>query len=198
MSEQNAPKRLSLWQRIPGRRIFISAFIIVHLYIMTVWGLPASEFRTILCKPIQAYTSFMGLWHAWNMFSPEPLATNFHVQAEVHFQNGNVRYWDCPRMEDLVMWERFQKERHRKWQERVRQDISAVMWPDTARQIARMLDTPRNHPTRVILIRYWEDIPAPAVRPDVNKFEDYQPIPDFYPMNSKYHFFSYDVKPEDL
>src|SRR5262245_33332305 len=97
------------------KRALISVFILFHLYIMAIWGLPGSTFRYFFSQPIEKYVIETGLWHSWDMFSPDPLAINFNVKAEILYQNGLFRIWTFPRMEKLGYWARFQKERYRKW-----------------------------------------------------------------------------------
>src|SRR5207253_2523469 len=115
------------------KRVLISAFILFHFYIMAIWGMPGSTFRYFLSRPITTYVLDIGLWHSWDMFSPDPLAINFNLEAEILYQNGQVKTWTFPRMEKLGYWERFQKERYRKWRERVRLDMFSMIWDDTAR-----------------------------------------------------------------
>src|SRR5262249_43162511 len=146
------------------------------LYIMATWGLPGSTFRYYFVKPIGTYVIKSGLWHSWDMFSPDPLSINFNLKAEISYQNGAVRTWTFPRMEKLGYWERFHKERYRKWRERVRMDIYSVVWDDTARYIARLNDTPTNHPVQVTLIREWQPILVPVPVPGKSTLREYQPM----------------------
>src|SRR5688572_25624170 len=187
-------------EKIPGKwkRRLISAFILFHLYIMAIWGLPGSTFRYIFTQPIADYVIESGLWHSWDMFSPDPLSLNFNVEALIDYQNGETRIWTFPRMERLGYWDRFQKERYRKWRERDRLDAFANVWDDTSRYIARLNDTPTNHPVRVPLVRHWVPIPAPVMRSGKSSFRNYQPMigePNFL---FNYRFKYYDVKPGDL
>jgi hypothetical protein len=172
-------------------RAGINAFIALHLYIMVFWGMPGSHFRNTFARPVENYVIKLGLWHSWDMFSPDPLAVNFNVEAHIYFQEGTIRIWEFPRMDKLGMWERYQKERFRKWRERVRQDIYGSVWDDTARYVARLHNNPGNPPKRVVLVRHWGPIPPPLPG-------DYQPIPGEYEMKLNFRFAFYDVKPGDL
>jgi hypothetical protein len=180
------------------KRVLISVFILFHLYIMAAWGLPGSTFRFILCEPINDYVIYTGLWHSWDMFSPDPLAVNFNVTAQIVYQNGASKTWTFPRMEKLGYWERFQKERYRKWRERVRLDAYAGVWDDTARYIARLNDTPTNHPVMITLTREWQPIPTPVMLSGRTKFRDYQPMIGEPNYLFNYRFKFYEVKPGDL
>lgn len=183
--------------RARSRVRLLSLFILLHLYAMVFWGLPRSNFRSLAVSPVEGYVSTIGLWHSWDMFSPDPLAVVVHVQARIRFQDGSSTTWHFPRMEELGLWERFQKERYRKLRERLRLDAYANGWDDLARHVARLHDTPHNRPVQVILTRLWEPIPPPTRtggRPD-----DYQPRPARPgPLTNQYDFHRYTVRPEDL
>ena len=181
----------------------ISIFILVHIYIMAAWGLPGSSFRTGLVQPVQDYVIQTGLWHSWDMFSPDPLSVNFRVEAEITYADGSKGIWEFPRMEEFGMWQRFQKERYRKWRERVRQDAFGTVWTDTTRYIARLHNNPTNPPKRIALIRRWEPITPPymllnTTNMAASKMRDYQPMPKEWPMRFNYRFKEYEVSPEDL
>ena len=181
------------------KRAFINAFVILHLYIIFFWGMPGSNLRSLAIVPVQSYVLKTGLWHSWDMFSPDPLAVNFNLEAHITFQDGSIRIWEFPRMEQLGFWERYQKERYRKWRERVRQDIYSMVWPDTARFIARLNNHGTNPPVKVVLVRHWGPIPPPVPEsPGRPKARDYQPMPEGFEMNNNFRFAYYDVKPEDL
>ena len=188
----------------PWVRRVLTAFILVHVYIMVTWGLPGSRFRSNAIRPVDDYVIYSGLWHSWDMFSPEPLSVNFHVEAEVTFADGSKKVWEFPSMEKLGIWEKFQKERYRKWRERVRQDAYNMIWPYTARYIARLHNNPTNPPVQVALIRHWENIRPPLMLANTNrpgtppKLRDYQPLPNEWPKRHKYRFHQYQVKAEDL
>ena len=71
-----------------------------------------------------------------------------------------------------------------------------MVWDDTARYIARLNDTPTNHPVQVTLVRHWEPIPMPLKEKD--RVRQYQPMIGEPKFPFSYRFKFYDVKPEDL
>lgn len=187
----------------PWVRRGISIFILVHIYIIAMWGLPGSRFRSSVIRPVADYVIETGLWHSWDMFSPDPLSVNFHLEAEITFEDGSRTIWEFPSMEKLGLWERFQKERYRKWRERVRQDAYGAIWTDTTRYIARLHNNPTNPPAKVVLIRHWEQIRPPLMvanpeNPAKPKYKDYQPMPKAWPKRFSYRFKEYEVPEEDL
>lgn len=174
------------------RRLFISVFIFFHLMIMALWGLPGSNFRTRMVRWMEGYIIHSGLWHSWDMFSPDPLSLNFNLVAQISYQDGSKKEWEFPRMEKLSLWEKHHRERQRKWRERVRLDAYQVLWGDTARWIAREHDTPTNHPQFVSITRHWGAIPPP------NKKQDYQPMLKTATFQNNYTFYVHPVTAEDL
>lgn len=188
-----------------GKRAALNLFIALHVFIIVGWGLPSSRFRDALVGWVQPYVIFTGIWHSWDMFSPDPLIVNFNLYAEVVLADGQTNHWEFPRMEKLSLVERFQKERHRKWRERIRQDAYNMAWRDTARYIARESLQDGAPPKRVVLVREWDTITAPL---DVSgqistpkssiPLRDYQPMPPNYPVTQSYRFHTYYPKPEDF
>jgi len=60
--------------------------------------------------------------------------------------------------------ERYQKERYRKWLERVRDKRFHNIVPDAARYVAR-LHQRGSEPVTVVLSRYWTDVAPPDGEP---------------------------------
>ena len=177
---------------MPNRRL-ANLFIIVHLVLIAGYGLPATPVKEALLPYIQPYMVWSGLAQGWDMFSPDPLSTNFHLDAVVTLADGRQAVWTFPRMERLGSFERYQKERYRKWIERVRDEKFKDAWPDTARYIVRFhADDTANPPLAVALRRHWAPIPPPVPG------QSYQPIPHEYHHLFHEEFFTYHVAPEDL
>src|SRR5688500_10191852 len=97
MNKEKAPNP----QRAAWIFAFINAFIILQLYVIIFWGMPGSNFRNTMVRAVETYVIKIGLWHSWDMFSPDPLAVNFNVIAHITFADGTIRAWEFPRMEKL-------------------------------------------------------------------------------------------------
>jgi len=182
----------------PWKRVLINAFILWHLYIFVIWGLPGSRFRQAMIQPVNKYVLYAGLWHSWDMFSPDPLAVNFHLQAFITFRDGAMAVWNFPQMEKLGLFERMQKERYRKLVERVRQDAYQMVWDDAARHVARLHRNATNPPAEVMLVRNWSPIPKPAKNEKGEGLADHQPMPEKFEFTQSYRFKVYKVQPGDL
>jgi len=172
-------------------RVLLNAFILFHIVSILCWSLPTQP-RIVRAynRLVKPYMLGSGLWQGWNMFAPDPLAIDIDVDAQLVFRDGSRKTWVFPRMEEMGYWERYRKERYRKWRERVRLDAFAVVWPDTARYIARLHQSPENPVVTVKLTRYWTAIPAPS--------GDW--LPSRTPrvaMTDRHEFFSYRVEPGD-
>ena len=145
------------------RRLLLSLYIAFHIAATLLWVLPRTELRQRLDRLTDAYINHVGLYQNWGMFAPEPSRLNFYLSAVVTYQDGSQREWTWPRMDELDMLTRYQRERFRKYAEYVRQDAYAYLWPSLARFVARVGDdTPGNPPVRVQLWRHWWFVPPPA------------------------------------
>ncbi|MBI4347565.1 MAG: hypothetical protein HY553_11970 [Elusimicrobia bacterium] len=146
-----------------GRRALTNAFIAFHLAVLFVWCLPASfALRRPLAERVSRYVVGLGLWQGWDMFSPNPRTTNIRVGAIVSFADGTSELYDFPQMDRLGFFERYRRERYRKWvNDNLRLDKNPQLWRPAAAWVAG-LHADRPAPvTLVRLIRRWWDIPAP-------------------------------------
>src|ERR1051325_2069577 len=169
-------KTLTGWKRAA-----LNIFIAFHVYAMVIWGLPESTFRNHMARPVEKYVVYSGLWHIWGMFAPKPLDINFDIRATVKYKDGSTAEWIAPRMEELPIGRLLPKERFRKWRERIRADEYAKIWDDTARWIARQMNTNVNNPpVEVRLTRWWVEIPPPNLK------QDYQPRPERVAWNKSF------------
>lgn len=117
-----------------------------------------AEFR----HAVSPYFLWAGLFQRWNMFAPEPVKVDVYLQGEVTLHDGEKRTWTFPRMENLSYSQRYAKERHRKFQEYLRQETYQGLWPDAARHIARKFANPMNPPVLVLLLRNFSEVQPPG------------------------------------
>ena len=145
-------------------------FIVVYVLSALSWTQPApnmlqQRYNDVI-RPVMAFT---GLWQSWDMFSPEPLTINIHVEYKVVYSDGRAVLRSFPQLHKLDVVSRIFKERFRKFQENVRLDNNELLWQDLALWIARHDEKLARAPaassrtiTRVELIRRWGEMPAPG------------------------------------
>ena len=120
----------------------------------------------------------------WGMFAPDPYSLDVYIEAQIHYADGTVRSWEFPRMHHMSTWQKYGKERWRKYSEVAYQDNYSFLWPASARYAARENNIyPNNPPVSVALVRHFRLVRAPEQEPGA--FAEYQ-----YTM--------VDIKPEDL
>jgi hypothetical protein len=166
----------ALRQRIG--RVAINAFIVFHLIVIICAALPIDpapivEIRGLLWP----YVLWTGLFQRWDMFAPDPPTINSYIKAVVIDQDRHIHVWPFPRMEELPLGERFQKERYRKFADVLPQPQMAPLWPYVARRIAGQFDGQAGALDKVMLIDFQSEI-TPGVateqpfRPTIF-YEDY-------------------------
>ena len=176
------------WQR--ARKPTISFLCAGYLVTTIIWLWPKSPVQQALVSTYKPFYNFFGLWQGWNVFGPKLRAINYHTTAIITYADGTTELWEVPRMNKLSYWERFCREKWRKWgDDTMPWPAYGELWPDTARFIARMHNNPANPPKLISLTLHWVDIPKP---PDICPREH---LPEH---TGYYTFFVYPVAPEDL
>jgi hypothetical protein len=164
----------------------LSVFILFHLIAITCWVLPTNVWPVAGVKElVRPYMLWTGLFQSWDTFGPNPVDVNSYVKAVVVTRNRKILIWAFPRMEELGFAERYRKERYRKFVEVMQQLASAPIWPDIAKHVARMFNSPADPPDKVFLIQYVRPIKPGADEGD-------QPA-----LKSSVFYEGY-VQPEDL
>jgi hypothetical protein len=188
MSVLESRKPLLGWKRFA-----LNLFIGFHLLALALWGLPDTAFRNRMANPFERYVVYTGFWHIWGMFAPGPLNVHYDIRAQVKYKDGSTNEWICPRMQEFSVWERVPKERYRKWRERIHGEDFRMVWPDTARYVARVMNTnPTNPPVEVKLVRHWINIPPPDLS------QDYQPMPKGFTPTNAFVYHRSAIRPQDL
>jgi hypothetical protein len=171
-------------------RVAITAFIAFNLFAIVSWCVPLESPLIARCRDLSLpYLRWTGLFQKWDMFAPDPSKLNNYVSAVILYRNGSSSLWSFPRMENLGLFEKYVKERYRKYaNDNLRLDGYSAAWPDAARYIARASNNrPSNPPIAVALMRVWSVVPPP----------DPQGKEAAATWN-QYAFFRYDVAPGDL
>jgi hypothetical protein len=151
--------------------LLIHAFVFVHLTAVILFSFtdpnsPTESVQKVRAK-IGKYFYPTGLWQRWDMFAPDPPAYNGYLEAEVTLRDGRRVVWPFPRMRRLDLFQRYLKERYRKWgQERVWREghPDPVIATAAARYIARQAAPPDNPARTVELVGYRTPIPRPSAK----------------------------------
>lgn len=185
MTEGAAPRKVN-----PIVKILVFA----HLFMIASWSMPrpADAISNGIVKPrgeewilhlnyehirkndvLNNYLTWTGLWQGWDMFAPNPANVDIYLTSEVTYQDGSKKPGYFPRIKDLPIWEKYFKERYRKFYERANQDSNRWLWPAIAQRIAYENDTDRaNPPVSVALTRHWREA-KPLGQPTPEIYETY-------------------------
>lgn len=123
-------------------------------------------------SPIGLYMLSTGLWQYWDMFAPNPLSTDFYIDAAVEMADGTLRQGTYPRISQLSLVDRYSHERFRKYVERASRAENQYLWPQFAHRIAYWeAKDPNNLPVRVTLLRYYRQVGPPGQDPKPWSYE---------------------------
>jgi hypothetical protein len=180
-------KLSQLWARL--RKPTITMFIVFYIYCGALFLSPPTEWRQTLLSPFWNFIEYVGLWQYYTVFVP-PRIFNLYLEGNVKLENGELLVWKYPRMEQLGLIEKMQKERYRKLYNDIANNASdGVLWPDLARYIARKVYVQHGkRPIEVTLVRYWSDIPPASG----------DPLPRLSNKYDSLGFFTYPIRIEDL
>lgn len=164
----------------PNAPLWIKILVGWHVLAITVWAMPNPsdaimskkvapagsdillEFNVEHMKqfdPIRAYLFTTGTWQYWDMFSPNPVGKDVWADAEVVFKDGTSKIYLYPRIYTSSIPMKYERERYRKFFERVNDGNKTYFWPILGQFIAHQMDNPANPPTIVRLRRHFYDIP---------------------------------------
>ena len=113
---------------------------------------------------LAAYVMPFGFGQRWDMFAPNPPLSNNYLEAEVTFADGSRQTWRFPQLNQLGYFQRYRRERHRKW---AGERVIAAGRPHpagaeaAARFAVRQVGRRGSWPRTVELVRYRAQIPSP-------------------------------------
>lgn len=156
------------------KEVILSTVTITWVLITAFWLVPDKDDVGILRKrivgPVQMFWLFWGLEQSWALFSPTIRDMNYHTVGVVTLKDGSKLIWEPPRMDKLDIWERFQKEKYRKWGvDSLPWKPFKEFWPYMARYVGRQVQNQENPPVQFSLLLYWTKIPPPTETEFVSK-----------------------------
>ena len=133
------------------------------------WTMPGSLFppKPIIDQVTGGPLLLLGLWQAWDMFSPDPRTTDICVEMRCTNRDGTS---DRRMLSDMVamgFYERWQKDRWRKYfNDHLRLDDERVLWQPFAEYAVRRLREEGDDPAVIELVRWWRPC-DPGIRPEL-------------------------------
>jgi hypothetical protein len=73
----------------------VDAFILVMLVFLWFWDYPVDHPVRRLIHVPSLPLAWLGLWHSWAMFAPEPIHVNRRLHAVLTLADGTQQVW-CP------------------------------------------------------------------------------------------------------
>lgn len=172
-------------------KALIVSFAVFYVVGTLLYLAPPFSVRDLIASPLIATWHFFGWSQGWSVFAPRLRRYNPHATATVTFTDGSTELYEFPRMEKLNLWDRFRREKWRKFAvDNMPWSIASYYHEDVARYVARdAFRDPSNPPMQVALTIHWAVVPElPAVVPS-----------DRFPEHDKAaSFFVYRVRKKDL
>lgn len=107
----------------------------------------------------QTYVLGLGFWQSWDMFSPNPSNRDVWGSAIIEYQDGSERHVNYPRVKTYGYLEKYEKERFRKYWERVNLDRWSYLREPVCMWMARTHWTdPNNPPVKVRLYMHLKEV----------------------------------------
>ena len=142
-----------------ARHRIAAIFVAVHLVVISLFSFPMNFPPLNALRDFFApYVRCIGLNETWNTFAPNPKSAEQYLKAVVITVHDETKVYSFPRMENLSYFERYRKERYRKFAESVLCKDCSGLWPDLEREVARRMANPNDLPDRIILIKFESPI----------------------------------------
>jgi len=90
-------------------------FIVIFLWIAWSWSLPEDAPAKWLVNHVAKLISWLGLWHSWRMFAPNPTSTTRRLVVLVEYADGSKYEWRPPGTLPEGAWPAFLHSRFRKF-----------------------------------------------------------------------------------
>jgi hypothetical protein len=147
--------------------------IIIWLLLIWIWcwdypaNKPLQKVATLISRPFL----WLGLWHSWAMFAPEPIRVNRRLKATIHYCNGAVDEWRPiePRRSNWfldLLWFR-----HFKYQFSVLSGTNKVLWKPLCDWLFRHAERDGQQVEFVQLTREYQIVQPPAVDPPLTDWK---------------------------
>jgi hypothetical protein len=163
------------------KKLLLHILVAGYLIGAFFWTMPSET--PIKSRSDEAFRSIfrpLGLWQAWDMFSPNPRNDDVYCDARIVYDDGSTETWNLSRMAHMGYYERYRRERWRKFfNDRMRVDERKNDWPKIGDWMGRDIESRTNKkPASITLARHWRPSKPGliAVTPDSEGWKHH----DFY------------------
>lgn len=166
-----APAPEASTPRLGGR--WQTPLVVIYAVSALSWSMPAGLFpgKQIIDRIAAAPFMALGLWQAWDMFSPDPRTEDICVEIVSTDRNGGRERRMLTDMVAMGYPQRWQKDRWRKYfNDHLRLDAESVLWQPFAEYAVRRLRDEGHEPVMIELVRWWRPVESPmhpGLRADV-------------------------------
>lgn len=140
----------------------IDGLILLILLWLCCFDLPADSPLRRLVGYVQKPFLYLGLWHSWAMFAPEPLHVNRRLKAVIRYADGSIDEWRP--IESLqsnwfvdLLWLR-----HFKFQFSLLSGSDTVLWQPLCQWLIRQAALDGLQVQSIQLVREYQMVQAPT------------------------------------
>lgn len=156
-----APRRPEL---DPAWKKCLSAFAVFFVVVVVSWLQDDSPVRRAMTTYTWPAMVFFEWVQHWSLFSPDVRNMIYHENAIITFEDGTAQLYEFPRTQKMDQWERFRREKLRKF------FLDNVIWtsmnwgwsqPPVCRYLAKSTANATNQPEQVIMFKNENVNPPP-------------------------------------
>jgi hypothetical protein len=135
-------------------------FIVAFVWIAWSWSLPEDAPAKWLVNQVAKFVSWIGLWHSWRMFAPNPTRSTRRLVVLVEYADGSKYEWRPPGTLPEGPWPAFLHSRFRKFTDNVSAGkVKGLQWSTAdyaVRRFARLLGAERVLVHVAVLEESWD------------------------------------------
>ena len=151
----------------------VDVFIVAILLWFWCYDLPTDSPQRRLVGYIQKPFLYLGLWHGWAMFAPEPLHVNRRLKAIIQYADGSIDEWrpieplQTNWFVDLLWF------RHFKFQFSVLTGADTVLWSPLCQWLVRQAKLDGLQVVSIQLIREYQTVNAPTAAQPLTDWQSF-------------------------
>jgi hypothetical protein len=149
----------------------LEALIIISLLWLWCYDLPSDSPLRRLVSYFQKPFLYLGLWHSWAMFAPEPLHVNRRLKALIRYVDGSIDEWRP--LEPLLtnwfvdlLWLR-----HYKYHFSVLSGSDSVLWQPLCQWLIRQAALDGLKVQSIQLVREYQMVQGPSAEQPLTEWQ---------------------------